>query len=295
MGVFRRTNDSEQYEVPSVRDKEEGMLFEYAADNGSEKLTSSNNNPDLSAKYNIQRVLLTGQDGQFVLTRQDDASSYYIEFDSLPTGLTSHFQSCKGHSVEAPFTVAGNRISEFFELPSFQLREVSWFNHDDEVLIKAAFQYTQRGKHRTDHQFHISGWLLLDPRRTFAVREYEMTVRNTGSPPFSSQISGYVKYTGQLGLPHPTEVVSEMISKRSSNPSDLVRHTFRVKSWEYEQTPASEFTLAAYGLEEVGGKRNRHGTGLAYWAIGIAGLALVASLTLRHLGGRLRSRQLARD
>ena len=66
---------------------------------------------------------------------------------------------------------------------------------------------------------------------------------------------------------------------------------FEFSTLSFETTPLREFTLASYGLPEIGDKPSSRREGNpAFWFFGLAALVLLIALALKYYSARARSK-----
>ena len=91
----------------------------------------------------------------------------------------------------------------------------------------------------------------------------------------------------QDGFPLPKRVVNEAIDTRSGKP--IFRHEFTFEDLRLVDPPDREFTLAAFGLPELGKPRSsRHANRTVFWLLGAALASLVIAIVLKRYSSTFR-------
>ncbi|MGC8643475.1 MAG: hypothetical protein ACP5XB_26765 [Isosphaeraceae bacterium] len=171
--------------------------------------------------------------------------------------------------TEAPLRLLSLRIAdELVDGGALVVGDVSEPPPPDEALVRVAFRgnrLDRRGKKIA------SGWLELDSRRGWALRGYHIEL--TSGQTYDCRLTYDVNLAGE---PSPCLLEREFVNPGRSR-SKL---TYRFKPFEPGPVDRSEFTLAAFGLPEVGTRRAA--TPASLWLFALAGAALAVGLALKR-------------
>ena len=148
-----------------------------------------------------------------------------------------------------------------------------------EVRLKSGMWKIAQGKPSPDYD----GWILVEPEKKWVLREYELGHRK-------QVIRGLVEYGDpQDGFPLPKRVVIKGFPRGSSEPTFIQIFTF--EDLRFVDVPDGEFTLAAFGLPELGQpgrSRSRYANRTVFWLLGAALVSLVLAVALKYYSGTSR-------
>ena len=123
------------------------------------------------------------------------------------------------------------------------------------------------------------------PEKKWVLREYELGYSKAA-------IRGQVEYGDiQDGFPVPKRVVVELMDRRSRAP--VYVHDFTFEDLRLVDPPDREFTLAAFGLPELGQpgpSRSRFANRTVVLLLGAAVASLLVAIVLKYYAGTLRRR-----
>jgi hypothetical protein len=247
---------------------------EYAMSGGLERAVISRSDPEP-----FGRVIVANGEQSFVLRRNSGELSYYLEFRDLGEGFKKRLNEFRSMVVNASFSTAWFDVSEAMESGLLSFGSIDPVEKDGHRYLRVDFEY----KPQQGNVSKAAGWLLLDPARSWAIREYEsrQEFRAKGAKPLTAY--GRNDYADGEPLPKFREIYrKELVEDKNHTVRVAV---FRVKSWSYEPTPSKDFTLAAYGLgaAQRPPPAARHTNVTPYWAAGIAVAALAGALLLRRV------------
>lgn len=97
-----------------------------------------------------------------------------------------------------------------------------------------------------------SGWLLLDPKMYWCIREFSVSIASDTS---AADIHGRITYGDHRdALPHPTHYAFTLVNKKKRA---TIEDAFDYKKFDYRDPPLAEFRLPAFGLPEYVTSRAR--------------------------------------
>jgi len=237
-----------------------------------------------SGRY-VDRVMVACGGQGFVVRSQSTGSPYFIERDAVPGSFLAHMARTSSVTTESMFSIYQKSLHDFVKSKSFSVEHVSEVEQNGETLVKMEFKHALENVRAS----HMSGWVLLDPSRSLAIREYDVNssleVQGPGGAPRarSYHLVGRIQYSDEKGIARPTDVLTEMRVDDTIN-----RSIFQPTRWDYGPTPSEKFTLAAYGLGELERPPGRPTNRFALGAILIAAVALAIGLFLKYLSLRAR-------
>jgi len=168
----------------------------------------------------------------------------------------------------------------------FSIQSISEVRQDGEnclkleVRLKEGIWKIANGKRPSPEYV---GWILIAPEKKWVVRDYELAYTDGGG------LRGQVEYGDvQDGFPVPKRVVIKSFNRQ--NKLNFI-HDFQFEDLRFVDPPDREFTLAAFGLPELGepGRtRSRYVNRAVFWLLGAAVAALLVSIVLKYYAGRLR-------
>jgi len=254
--------------------------YEYAASGGIEKLVFFKPKPKP-----FGRAVVANGEHSFVLRREKPEPSYYLEFTDLGTPFTKMLTDFRAEVANAAYSAGWIDLSDAIESGLFSLVSIKEVQGDGGVYQRLDFEY----KPREGKISRAAGWLLLDAKRYWVLRQYEIheEFRTKGAKPLTAR--GRNEYSDGEGVPTLRQVDFEQLVEDEYKTTR--RLVFRASSWRYEATPLKDFTLAAYGLgsPERPSPSARHTDREPYLAVGIAVVALAGALVVKRLAaGRAR-------
>jgi hypothetical protein len=200
-----------------------------------------------SAPY-FERVFLPRNGRTLILERLDPERPFFIRWISKPSEAPDNLAPTDRRDTiaRAAYSIGGGfLIPSILDAPSFQIIELRRVDRDGASLVRVAF------KSRSDAAKslpELDGWVLLDPRRDFALRAHEVRIAWPASPNSLSLVSGTVRYAdGAAAGLLPEEVTLVDRFRRDEQASEHRIH-FRARRRASESPSADTFTLAAYDL-----------------------------------------------
>jgi hypothetical protein len=202
---------------------------------------------DLSTTPYFERVFLERTGRTLILERLDPARPFYIRWITKPSEVPDGLAPTDRRNmvVRAAYSIGGILIPTILDSPSFQITKLGRVDRDadlpDRVVFKSRIENTKSSP-------EIEGWLLLDPKRDWAVREYEVRIGSPANPDSLVVMSGTARYSDEAGQsPLPEEVTSVTRSGGGAGTGQHRIH-FEARRRTNEPPAAVDFTLAAYGL-----------------------------------------------
>jgi len=252
--------------------REEIFDYSYAARDGRERMVATSKKPE------YHRAFVTGDCRNFVVYRRPGRGEYAVEqLGPLPPTYQGLFESRRDLFVRAAYSASG-LVTKLLGSSGFVVRKLERSSLDGEELLRVEF--TRRPDPEHDDPDDVAGWLLLDTARGWAMRSFEVRRISPKASGKAEIRSGSASYRYEAGLPLPADV---SLSVKDIGDT-VMRWHFQAKQGTFQPTPPAEFTLAGYGLGDLERPARRGGNAFAYWAFGIAGVAIVASVVLRRLG-----------
>ncbi len=190
----------------------------------------------------IHTVIVLDGEQSFCLRRADDDPAFHLTSKPIPEALRRQFNRFRDEVVSTPFTMIYVDVDTIIHDESFRVESVSTAEREGRKLYKATFVYHPVGQTIAN----ISGWFTVDPKHMFVIDEYEVLATSTApkSFPMSMRVRNNYDFTGETPKPSRIESNSTVLNKDKA--TRIL--TFESKSWDFQETPAKEFTLEAYGV-----------------------------------------------
>jgi hypothetical protein len=220
----------------------------------------------------------------FRLSRTDKDHRWIVEEF---TGRTNNKVPTAAAPPSLPFLGAPLRcvyldMPTILELPTFHLEGTDEILEGGEKLLrlKVRYQYGRLSPHE--------GWILVAPEKSWAIREYRIS---SGRKDGRDVIwAGKVEYGRSVdGVPIPKRALYTIPISQGQG--------VRVDECIFEEfvpgpTPREEFTLAAFGLPELGKpESNRYSAHSRLWLLLAAVVCLALGVGLRMLSRREERRR----
>lgn len=173
----------------------------------------------------------------FTLRRDRGKETYVLASLGADQDLRRTLKLRVDQFVDAPSRLFGSRISELMTDPRFTIRKVSAMGEENGPLFKIDFT------HEDPRKLRRSGWFLVDPNRHWAVTKYECRCQQDGGHDFLDREE--IEYTEPA--PSRSLAVKRVVSEFS-----VYRDEFVFDDFAFGPVPASDFTLTAFGLPELG-------------------------------------------
>ena len=140
----------------------------------------------------------------------------------------------------SPFSLGELNLRDLLKSPDFTIKGASGAVHGGRDCIKISVE-------RAASQGVVSGFLIVDPHAGWVLREYETAMLPTGHTS-----RGSVEYEGQReGIPLLRR--AKLVYFRDGVPGQIDELT--VDRISVEEVPEEEFTLAAFGISDIGATR----------------------------------------
>jgi len=275
-GTYGDGISSTRRPAPEDLDEKSFADYDYAASGGREKLIFFRSYPGP-----FGRAVVANGARSFVLRHNGNRDTpFYLEFKDLGTPFTKMLEDFRREVVNATYTAAWIDLSQALESGFFSVGSITAVEDNGHIYQRIKFEYKPR-----DGNISLAvGWLLLDPKRYWTLRQFEVReeFRTKGVPPLTAY--GRNVYTEGDDLPAIREVhFKQAVENKYKTTRTMV---FRANSWRYEATPQKDFTLGAYGLgaTERPASLTRRTDRTPYLAAAIAAVALAVALLLKRLG-----------
>ncbi len=233
------------------------------------------------------------KDYSFTLSKKDVYSQYIIRsFDKNVEGEPPHHLKVQVDGwlyeyLDAPFSffAAYQPLSRIISSDGFSIERISEVPQDGENCLKLEVRLKEGtwkiAKGRPSPEY--DGWILVAPEKKWVLREYELGHGSVA-------LRGRVEYGDiQDGFPVPRRVVNQAIDRRSREPQNIYAFTF--EDLRFVDVPDREFTLAAFGLPELGQpgpSRSRYTNRTVFWLLGAALASLFVAIVLKYYSGTSR-------
>lgn len=170
------------------------------------------------------------------------------------------------------FDHRGMSLGQFLRSPQFVSRKVARVSEDAEELIRIDFE----AKRSSPGDPGIRGWLKVAPARQGVLHSYEYSPLD--QPKAITQAT--IQYVASEGGAPPTPV---KVVLRDQNPNGVTHvRTLTIQSFEGVDTPADQFSPAAFGLGDLAAPSKPAIRG-SVWFLMLAALALGASVVLYRM------------
>ncbi len=246
-GYLEGVYTSQWFDARADRPLREATLdMAYSSDGNREKHVLIRR--DQASTPYFERVFLPRSGRTLILERLDPARPFFIRWISKPSEAPDNLAPTDRRDVtaRAAYSIGGGfLIPSILDAPSFQIIELGPVDRDGASLVRVVFKsQTDAAKSLPE----LDGWLLLDPRRDWALRAHEVRITWPASPTALSVVSGTVRYAdGPEAGPLPEEVTLVDRFRRDGQASEHRIH-FRARHRATEPPSAGAFTLAAYDL-----------------------------------------------
>lgn len=215
----------------------------------------------------------------FYVRREGSSAPYTIRKLGEPDQISGSVRSILERHLFSPFALRSVSLSRMFADPSFKVTGVAAEEHGGKACIRIRYKYTN------DDIKLGSGWVAVSPGEGWVIRAFECGFDN--DPPGFS-LSGLVEY-GEMrdGVP---------IIRRSETVRRGKTFTER-EAYEFDEVkpgtpPAEVFTLAHYGLPDIGTRaRDPSVSNAPFWLFGAALCLLGIAFLARYGAGRLERRR----
>ena len=263
----------------------------YASKQGRERIIfdykESNNMKNFE-----RRVLVLGCERNFLLGRNFPQETYQI----LELITDSETKRSKIMFPDLIFTVDSPYALSFLRVPiisiidseSFKFVKIEQASNQEQDSIRVVFDYRPSASESAKNGFTdgivLRGWMIFEPEKNWAIREYEIQGTSSKFPDYLFSYSGMIRYgNGGDGFPMPEEVTFRATTFQSGMEVARDEHHFQAERLSTDPIPDSEFTLAAYGLGDVEQPPGAPTNTLPYWAFGFAIVAMAISVVLKRM------------
>jgi hypothetical protein len=154
--------------------------------------------------------------------------------------------------ARAAYSFGGFLIPTILQSPTFRITELKRVARDGNSLVRVGFETRYDAVTSSPG---LTGWLMLDPERDWALRAHEVRVAYSAAPnPPSYSVNGSSRYSGST--PFPEEVALVTRSGGDGRPHED-RLRYRAKRRSATPPRSEDFTLTSYGLGDYPWDRDR--------------------------------------
>ena len=232
--------------------------------------------------YLERRFVLRGAGASFGMRRSSAGAAYGLEhLDKIPSGLLAD----RALVAEAARAIGDDSLAPLVDSPQFSISRASRQAVDGRDVVRVEFAHRPTDRVGT---YDMVGTMDLDPANDHAILAYAVRRQLPGLPEKDRvvlDLTGTVAYSRQDGCRLLPETLmhrdlGSVLGKPRLNTVQEY-HSTRVTP---ESVAAREFTPEFYGLGALDRPRGRTSSGAAYWAFGVAVIALGVAFVLRRLG-----------
>jgi len=246
--------------------------------NGIDEKNEKDETETIAPKIRSARVVVDAVKQAFIVGNTSPGAPYFLERSDPPGSYsvdTDRYRRlilaapyCPGHLPEFPDCVSS---------PTFKVSEITQVSDSGERLLKASFEYSPSDRKKRK----LSGWLAVDPAMNWAVRKYEILIRNPAKTP------ELTKFVGTASFTRNGETVVLVKSESSSRTGNedytyTLKRIIEISRFAFVATPAHEFTLAAYGLGDFENPSRRSTNRIPLYATAVAIGALAVGVILNR-------------
>jgi hypothetical protein len=219
----------------------------------------------------------------FVLRRKSSAAPWLLDEVRLQDSVAEQPADTARQRSPLLLSVAGHDLAKLVKEQTFRLNRVEQIDRQGETLIRASFERVPS----SDEIFPIqTGVVVLDPRRCWVLREFEIAGRR-GTLHLSRKVEIDV-VDSSSGFPIPKRVIEMNDYTLQDGTHDRAKLIRELDLTDPDPLPdQQEFTLTAFGLPEPPGVDWKKPTPWWLWGAG----AGIASIIIAGLFGWLRARR----
>lgn len=249
------------------------IRLEYLRQGELEKLRQKFEKPE-----GIERIFVVAHPS-FTLYKPLGSTAYALDgFNKLDQQSLSLLKKRRDDVASASRTAGSIELLPLVEEKGFRPSRLTRVDADGESLIRMDFSYRPSDAKLS----HVDGWLVLDPTLGWAIRSYKVSSKPNPTSPPSVVSSGNARYQKtEEGAILPQELHMETVFMMDTPVTE--RYDFYATRGSSQPIPTAEFDLSHYGLADVNRPIKRSTNSLAYWAFGVAAVAIAGSVVLRRL------------
>jgi hypothetical protein len=249
------------------------------------------------------------KDMSFRLSKPAGSSSFVVTSSGgVEQRDTSSIRRLMGKFLDAPFASVGIRISDYFSHPGFKLERAEPVTRDNKKLLKLHFRYAHDDREKQGEEsgnvtaFLDTLWVTVSPEENWTIYQEEAHYYPAGKAKVAPLEAMNVEYTESLaGFLVPRRIEFKIINKIFTGEKELKRKdgriihdgdvtslaTFEFDELHFEELPDSEFTLAAFGLPELGKPETPAArASTTVWYFLAAFVALLLAVGLKYYASR---------
>ena len=240
-----------------------------------------------------EATYVQGPDQPFIARRSSKGGKFALQArGNGPEGAPAArlFETEINSYFRAPISIDGRYIPDIIASSDFKFTKASEIQRDGHKMIKLDFQY----KPAQTPERGIYGWFVADPVLRMAIIEFDSRyfVIRHGTTTF---YHGSIKYAPSTadGYPVPERIEYIYNNKYERNRDVNEKRTFVVTEFSRRAIPASEFTMASFGLSDANVIPVQHSSRVPFWLLGVGLIALVISILLARRGWAQRVKKMS--
>ena len=220
----------------------------YSESEGRWRLVLVNRFPRQTPDY-MEAVHVADGGLAFELARTSEGGDYAIKYlgKAPARGADADLEYRHGCATR-PSRCGRAPLPSIMDSPGFSVRRLGSVTLGGREMVRLDFDLDPRPPKKVA----LSGHVILDPKLSYCVKEYEVRVTFRPAPQFPPTIAkGSVTYDeASSSLPRPVEVLNSQTRLRAGIKYEQ-RTRFRVARLSHDMVPSRDFTLAAFGLDDI--------------------------------------------
>ena len=219
----------------------------------------------------MERLISVSPTEEFMLRKNSPGDTFYLEFQKLGNSWRKWITDFNNDVLRKIYTVSSVDANDLLDESQTKFSKI-------ESLANKYKIWFERKAVGTANPFKLSGWFVVDPQLSWAIREYNVTRDYTNPDSASFQEYGFTSYADNNTLPVPKEIYSRVITVHGLN----LIHAFKADVWKYTPVDSKIFTASFYGLAQLDRPPLAKSDYTVFWGLAIAVVALAISLLSRR-------------
>lgn len=218
----------------------------------------------------VEHVECQNSEKFFKLEKRGPDLPWFVEYIGDRGGLSA--KKSLDPMLFFPFRVYRHSISDWFQSPDFQIRDVQWAQRPAGKLVAVTFELA---KPEEETYWIHDGTIYLNPDRMWAVQEFVYDATGSKGEEHVEQQTEFRDDCGELPLVKTANLTAQ-------TPIGKVQHIFDFNRFKRREIPEQEFTLTAFGIPEISPPTRWRSAWLLYVLIGITVVCLAAAIWVRR-------------